>query len=278
MILRRIESWEQFVTSAKKWTEKGPNGPNIFRGQSDESWSLIPSLTRRFEKKGYDYKKAHKVEGIILHEFQSRYSDIDGHCKILKKTDALSWWEVMQHHSVPTRLLDWSKSPHASLFFAASGPPEKNGAFYIMDAGHLQWIQTTRAKDPKDKPNWKAFQELNKSVNGSSYEKSMVVITAPFPTSRMNAQQSSFTLSTEILESHDITGDDITFGHCANRVETNPSIFYKFIVPSTLKSELLEKLKERGFTQDALFPDSRIMDDDSEEFLKIIEQIIEENP
>jgi hypothetical protein len=278
MILRQIESWEQFVTSAKKWTEKGPNGPNIFRGQSDESWSLMPSLTRRFEKKGYDHKKAHKVEGIILHEFQNRYRDIDDHCKTLKKTDALSWWEVMQHHSVPTRLLDWSKSPYASLYFAASGSPEKNGAFYIMDAGHLQWIQALRAKDPNDKPNSKAFQELNKAVNGNSYEKSMVVITAPFPTSRMNAQHSSFTISTEILEAHDITGDNITFDRCENHAETNLSIFDKFVVPSTLKSELLKKLDEESFTQETLFPDSRIMDKDSEEFLKIIEQIIEENP
>ena len=85
----------------------------------------------------------------------------------------------MQHHSVPTRLLDWSKSPHASLFFAASGSPEKNGAFYIMDAGHLQWIQATRAKDPEDKPNLRAFKELNKSINGHSYEKSMVVKITP---------------------------------------------------------------------------------------------------
>jgi hypothetical protein len=147
-----------------------------------------------------------------------------------------------------------------------------------MDAGHLKWIQATRAKDQKDKPNWKAFQELNKSVNGNSYEKSMVVITAPFPTSRMNAQHSSFTISTEILDSHDFTGDDITFGRSINRAEVNPSIFYKYIVPSNLKIEFLKKLEEEGFTQENLFPDSRIMDEDSEEFLKIMEQIITENP
>jgi len=40
----------------------------------------------------------------------------------------------------------------------------------------------------------------------------------------------------------------------------------------------LEKLEEEGFTQENLFPDSRVMDEDSEEFLKIIEQIIAENP
>lgn len=278
MNLSQIESWEQFVASAKKWTEKGPNGPNIYRGQSDESWSLTSSLARRFQKAGYNHEKAHKIERLILHQFQTRYQDIDDHCRALKKTDALSWWEVMQHHSVPTRLLDWSTSPYASLFFAVSGSPEKSGAFYIMDAGHLQWIQETRAKDSRDNPNLTAFQELNKSVNGGSYEKSMVVISAPSPTSRMNAQHSSFTISTEILESHDITADDITYGRCANRAEMNPSIFYKFIVPSDLKAELLNKLEDEGFTKETLFPDSRIMDEDSEEFLRNIEQIITENP
>jgi len=275
MNLRKIENWEHFITSAAKWTEKGPNGPNIFRGQSNESWALSPFLTRKFEQEGYDKKSAHNVERMILQEFQNRYQEKDDHCKTIKRNDWLSWWEVMQHHSVPTRLLDWSKSPHAALYFAVSSEPKKNGAFYIMDAGHLQWIQSTRAKDTQQKPNKTTFQEINKSINGDSYEKSMAVIAAPFPTSRMNAQNSSFTLSTEILEPHDVTGDDITFGQCINRSEADPSIFYKFIVPSILKIELQKELIDKGFNQDSLFPDSRIMDEDSEEFLIIIEKILE---
>jgi len=278
MNLWKIKNWEKFCASAEEWTAEGPNGPNIFRGQADESWPLSPSLTRKFIQRGYAEKTAQSVERLILMEFRNRYRGKDDHCKTLRETDFLSWWEVMQHHSVPTRLLDWSKSPYAALFFAVFSKPEKDGAFYIMDAGHLQWIQSTRAKDPKDKPNWTAFQELNKSVNGNSYEKSMVVISAPAPTSRMNAQHSSFTLSTEILESHDVTGDDITFSRCINRSETDHSIFYKYVAPRTLKKELLKKLNENGLNRESLFPDSRIMDKDSEEFLNIIERIFQENP
>lgn len=276
MDTHRLEDWQTFVSSAARWTEDGPNGPTIFRGQADECWGLCPSLTGELNERGCALDRGVTIEHRILEEFQNCYQGRDDHCAHLKRTDLLSWWETMQHYSVPTRLLDWTKSPYAALYFSVSASVDRDGALFVMDAGHLQWIQATRARDPEETPNLAAFQELTKSVNGKPYEKSMVVISSPTPTIRMSAQHSSFTISTELLESHDVTGDDITFGRCINRSDTNPSLFDKFVVPKELKSEFTERLSREGFTQDALFPDSRVMDRESEAFLGKIQRIFEE--
>ena len=277
METRAIESWEYFVESATQWTEDGPYGPNIFRGQAGEQWELTPSLTRELNKRGCAPENALTAERRILEEFQDRYQTRDKHCKALSTTDLLAWWEVMQHHSAPTRLLDWTKLPFAALFFAVAGLPDENGAFFIMDAGHLQWIQSTRAQDPDEQPNWHVFGELNKSVHAEPHEKCMVIISSPTPTARMAVQHSSFTLSTEILESHDVTADSITFGKCINRADTEPTLFYKYLIPSSLKSEFLDKLQKEGYTQELLFPDSRIIDDESVSFRKEVGKILDDS-
>ena len=49
-----IDSWQRYVELSKKWTAQGPHGPNIYRGQSDASWELVPSFTRLCNEHGFD--------------------------------------------------------------------------------------------------------------------------------------------------------------------------------------------------------------------------------
>lgn len=91
-----------------------------FRGLSDINHSLIPSLFRkdtRVERvKGFntDYSSLHYAEDI----FTQHYIAKNFHFFRNEPSSRVEWLEVMQHHGVYTRVLDWSESSVHSLLFS----------------------------------------------------------------------------------------------------------------------------------------------------------------
>lgn len=88
-----------------------------FRGQSNANYSLIPSLFRtkaRAEKKIGNYTKLHYAEDIRTQHYIAK----NFHLLSQEPSSRVEWLEVMQHHQVNTRVLDWSESSLHSLLFA----------------------------------------------------------------------------------------------------------------------------------------------------------------
>jgi hypothetical protein len=90
----------------------------LFRGQSDSSFRLEPSIFR----KGLLLK-----EHILIHEL------------LIKAPDAFSPFDnafqkliKMQHYGLPTRLLDFTTNPLVALFFACNGSFDKDGEVIIL--------------------------------------------------------------------------------------------------------------------------------------------------
>jgi hypothetical protein len=84
----------------------------LFRGQSAD-WPLLPSIAR--ERLTDDPLVA---ERSMLEEFQ-RHS-----LPYLRSAPETVWdWMALaQHHGLPTRLIDWSLNPFASLWFVEVSP------------------------------------------------------------------------------------------------------------------------------------------------------------
>ena len=69
--------------------------------------------------------------------------------------DTLSWLALMQHHGVPTRLVDWTLSPYVAAYFAAE-QEDRNAeqiAIYAIDFAYLRdvagWLLKTEQKVEK---------------------------------------------------------------------------------------------------------------------------------
>ncbi len=105
----------------KQANDKGFNKPPVlwFRGLSDIDHTLIPSLFRqkiRVETKGLkgEYSCMHYAEDIRTQNYIAK----NYHFFEKEPSSRVEWLEVMQHHEMNTRVLDWSESSIHSLIFA----------------------------------------------------------------------------------------------------------------------------------------------------------------
>lgn len=91
-----------------------------FRGQAVARWNLRPSIMR--PPHSFD------DELVLLKRFkQNAVPLVDA-----VPAGEADWLFLMQHHKVPTRLLDWTESPLVALYFAVG--PSSEGRHDSKDA------------------------------------------------------------------------------------------------------------------------------------------------
>lgn len=96
-----------------------------YRGHADyQRYQLVSSVLRH---RGGTYDEA----SMFVH-FRARAQD-----RRPADDSTLSWLCLMQHYGLPTRLLDWTESILAALYFAACDGPGEDGAVYAILANRL---------------------------------------------------------------------------------------------------------------------------------------------
>ncbi len=118
--MSKVESLSQYIgiISKKK---------NVFyRGHSDVSYKLAPSIYRKFSK-GSLVKYEHE---IVREAISSNASEFNNHHTNFEKLT------LMQHYGFPTRLLDITENPLVALYFAITSKEKKDGCVKVINIPH----------------------------------------------------------------------------------------------------------------------------------------------
>jgi hypothetical protein len=134
-----IKDWAAFEGEANRTLEdfqrrraagNGYQSHPLFRGQSDQRWSLVTTL-ERFSTKEWSVKSYYKILLSVAPAVASLTSrvwdlgrDLDVDESHHGPPPSYEFMIYLRHHGFPSPLLDWSRSPYVAAFFAFAPRPQ----------------------------------------------------------------------------------------------------------------------------------------------------------
>jgi len=183
----------------------------IYRGVEDlKSHKLIPSIGRSSRWSNLSLNKITEEEREMLKRFM-----YEGALFAPSSTNLWDWMVLARRHSLPGRLLDWSRNPLVALYFASQGKNDEAGAVYA------EIFSTTVPADKLVDP-FKATK-LSKLIPGHIHD-------------QIRSQATVFTV------------------HPDPRIAYVSKNMICLVVPGKLKYEIKENLRRLGVDSAAIYP------------------------
>ena len=224
-------------TQLDTWVEedKGAEFTPWFRGHHDVSWKLQPSVYRR--------RFSSLSEDDVRHDFKQRaYPFLAGSAR--DPADDWEWYFVMQHHGLPTRLLDWSESPFVALYFALrEATARKSVCVWMLDpwwlnervarfGNEILWSDDPRVAGYLPRP----------FAQGAAIPPAPIAIEPPYTSRRIAVQRGVFTL-------HGSAHKPLE-----NRAELAERLT-KFVIPRQCVMKTRAELRLAGMSETLVFPE-----------------------
>lgn len=265
----RGRGWCSRLIGAMAWFSSQAEHQYVWRGQGDAAWVIQPRLNRHVAVSlGLTGVRAieDQEREILGHVRHQRWHLRDG-----QPLDALTLAAVLQHHGVPTRMLDVTRDPLVAGFFAAesvaSGGSEADGAvvalripggnvmcykpdgeslakalkFSPADVPYALWEPPSF--DPRIITQRGAFLVPNVSRGGTGYAPTEVIgIGIDKPAGEYKGKIEAFF-------------NGFLSKPSPGRPPTNPPWIAMIVVPGRMKSHLREYLGALGLTSHTMYPD-----------------------
>lgn len=155
------------------------------------------------------------------------------------------WMFLMQHHRAPTRLLDWSESPLAALYFAVTSQPKAEGAVWCLDPVALNTEANLKFSFEGEIPAFGRDDVTGSYLPSRVHEGSAVLnpiaIVGPRNTARMAAQLGTFTINHR--------------QHLPIESIGATKHVWRWLIPSSSKLRIQKELKLLGVNVLTMFPE-----------------------
>lgn len=207
-----------------------------FRGHYDSSWKLTAGIWRNYLAED---------ERNFVHRFRARaYSrkiDVPGYYERAK------WLSIMQHYELPTRLLDWSRSPLIALFFAL----EK----YIYEKDVITNEACIWMLQPHELNRLEKFGDFTPSIES---EKCKELIDPAFDEGAEINEKIYAVMSSEIDTRMFVQQGCFTLHSRSTLMDETPECnkyLTKILIPKECAKDMAQQLDYCGFRKGDLFPD-----------------------
>ena len=239
---RVLKSIEDIVTVARGVTDALDSYDVWWRGHACRGWKLVPGAHRR---KRPDPERERTLASRFMQKAPTR------HAQCPADGDYLRWLSLMQHHDLPTRLLDWTESALVAAYFAVREHnkndqhehDQQDGQLFALDPCSLNASEVEG-----DRELYRGDSEIARPVLAAAFEpnddqnsRRVLAITVHEHTLRQMVQLSCFTLhgSPEGIE---------------GRPSSN-TYLWRFTIPAEYKAQMRKDLYALGIRDSNLFPD-----------------------